>query len=140
MKMTDEEKFAGFKEALIEKNEKQYGAELRERYGNAEIDESNAHLKGMSQTKYDEAERILLTFEETLAEAFKIGDPASETAQKACALHKQWLSIYYPKYSKAYHKGLADMYVADERFRANYDKIAVGCTDFLRDAIYVFCA
>jgi len=31
------------------------------------------------------------------------------------------------------------MYIADERFRANYDKLAPGCTEFLRDAIDVYC-
>ncbi|MDR1538120.1 MAG: TipAS antibiotic-recognition domain-containing protein [Clostridiales bacterium] len=49
------------------------------------------------------------------------------------------MCVYYPKYSKEYHKGLGEMYVADERFRANYDKIAPGCTEFLRDAISIYC-
>lgn len=40
---------------------------------------------------------------------------------------------------KEYHKGLGEFYVADERFRANYDKLASGCTEFLRDAINVYC-
>jgi hypothetical protein len=31
------------------------------------------------------------------------------------------------------------MYASDERFRANYEKIAAGCTEFLRDAINVYC-
>ena len=33
-------------------------------------------------------------------------------------------------YSKEAHKALAEGYVADERFRAYYDKIAEGCTEF----------
>jgi len=73
--------------------------------------------------------------EAALKAAFDDGDSAGELAQKACDLHRQWLCVFYPKYSREYHRGLGEMYVADERFRANYDKIAPGCTEFLRDAI-----
>jgi hypothetical protein len=103
------------------------------------VDESNTRLKGMTQEQYDESERLRLAFEETLKTAFESGDPAGEQAQKACDLHRQWLTIFYPKYSKEYHRGLGEMYVADERFRTNYDKIAPGCTEFLRDALNVYC-
>ena len=47
--------------------------------------------------------------------------------------------MYYPEYSKEYHMGLADMYVADERFKAYYEKIMPGCAEFLRDAINIYC-
>jgi hypothetical protein len=43
-------------------------------------------------------------------------------------------------YSPQAHKALGEMYVADERFTAYYDKIAVGATEFLRDALNVYCA
>lgn len=32
------------------------------------------------------------------------------------------------------HLGLTEMYVADERFRANYDTLADGLAEFIRDA------
>jgi len=131
--------FDQFKQSLIDENDRQYGAEVREKYGDQAADESNAHLKGLTQEQYDEGERLRLALEETLKAAFDTGDPAGELAQKACDLHRQWLCVFYPKYSKAYHMGLAEMYVADERFRANYDKLAPGCTEFLRDAINIYC-
>jgi len=137
--MSDNEKFEGFKQSLIDENESKYGAEVREKYGDAAADESNAKLKGLTREQYDESERLRILFEETLKSAFDNGNPAGESAQKACDLHRRWLCVFYPKYSKEYHKGLAEMYVADERFRANYDKLAVGCTEFLRDAINIYC-
>lgn len=137
--MTDQEKFEGFKQDLIDKNEERYGAEIREKYGDKVVDESNAKLKGVTQAQYAEAERLLREFEETLTAAFKTGNPAGELAQTACDLHRQWLCVFYPKYSKEYHMGLGEMYVADDRFRANYDKLAPNCTEFLRDAINVYC-
>ncbi|MDR1663931.1 MAG: TipAS antibiotic-recognition domain-containing protein [Clostridiales bacterium] len=137
--MGDTEKFEGFKQSLINENEQKYGAEIRERYGDTALDESNKRLKGMTQEQYDESERLRLAFEEALKFAFENGTPAGEQAQKACDLHRQWLTIFYPKYSKEYHRGLGEMYVADERFRANYEKLAPGSTEFLRDAINVYC-
>ena len=137
--MSDNEKFEGFKQSLIDENERQYGAEVRAKYGNHAMNKSNANLKGLTQEKYDESERLRVAIEDALKAAFDIGDPAGELAQKACDLHRQWLCIFYPKYSKEYHRGLGEMYVADERFRANYDKLAPGCTEFLRDAINFYC-
>ncbi len=136
--MTDTEKFEGFKRNLIDENVRKYGTEIRERYGDKAVDESNANLMGLSQAQYGDAERIRLKFEETLKAAFETGTPDGELAQQACDLHRQWLTVFYPKYSKEYHRGLGDMYVADERFRANYDKLGAGCTEFLRDAINIY--
>lgn len=137
--MSDKEKFEGFKQALIDENEQKYGDEIRGKYGDEVIDESNAKLKGLTQAQYDEGERLRLEIEKTLKYAFETGDPAGELAQRACDLHRQWLCVFYPKYNKEYHKGLAEMYVADERFRENYDKIAIGCAEFLHDAINIYC-
>ena len=136
--MSDQEKFTGFKQALIDENELKYGTEIRENYGDKAVDASNAKLHGLTKEQYDEGERIRLAFEKSLKEAFETGNPTSEAAQKACGLHKQWLCVYYPHYTKEYHQGLGEMYVADERFRANYDKFGDRCTEFLRDAINVF--
>ena len=137
--MSNSEKFEGFKQALVDENEQKYGKEVREKYGDEIVDESNARLKGMSQEQYDESERLRLELDETLKAAFESGDPAGELAQRACDLHRQWLCVFCPKYSKEYHMGLGEMYIADERFRANYDKLAPGCTDFFRDAIRIYC-
>jgi DNA-binding transcriptional MerR regulator len=138
--MTDNEKFEGFKQSLIDENEQKYGEEIRKKYGDAAVSESNAKLKGLTKRQYDEGERLRLLLEETLKTAFETNDPASEAAQKACDIHRQWLCVFYPRYSKEYHRGLGEMYVTDERFRANYDKIAPGCTEFFRDAINIYCA
>ena len=35
---------------------------------------------------------------------------------------------------------MAEAYLADERFRAYYDAVAPGATQFLRDAIVAYCA
>ena len=137
--MANKKNFERLKQSLVDKNEQKYGAEVRKKYGNQTVDESNAHLKGLTQEQYDEGERLRLEIEEALKAAFGTGDPAGEAAQKACDLHRRWLCVFYPKYSKEYHIGLAEMYAADERFKAYYEKIAPGCAEFLRDAINIYC-
>jgi DNA-binding transcriptional MerR regulator len=138
--MKDKEKFEGFKKSLIDENERKYGKEIREKFGEKTVDESNAALMGMTKEQYDEGERLREECETTLKLAFETGDPTSELSQKACDLHRQWLSFYAPNYSKEFHKNLGEMYVTDERFSAYYEKIAAGCAKFLRDAINVYCA
>ena len=136
--MSDIEKFEGLKQNLIDENEKKYGEEIRSKYGDKMVEESNQYLKNMPKEQYDESIRLNQEFEQVIGEALKTGDPAGELAQKACDLHRQWLMIFYPGYSKEYHKGLGEMYFCDERFKANYEKIAPGCTEFLRDAIMIY--
>ena len=137
--MSDGEKFEGFKQNLIDENEKKYGKEIRGKYGDDKVNKSNAKIKGMTEAQYKEVEKLSLEVNETLKAAFEIGDPSCETAQMACALHKEWLCCYWDSYSSEAHIGLAQMYVDDERFTAYYDKIAVGCAEFLRDAILIYC-
>jgi DNA-binding transcriptional MerR regulator len=138
--MTDEEKFEGFKEKLISDNEEKYGGEIREKYGDEAVGRSNAKLKNMTKEQYGELETLTQELNNTLKAAFAQGDPGSELAQKACELHKQWLSFYWDHYSKEAHRGVAQMYVDDPRFTAYYDAIAPGCAVFLRDAVQIFCA
>lgn len=136
--MSDKEKFEGFKKKMIEENEKKYGNEAREKYGNEAVDESNKKLMNMTQEEYDKAVKLEKEFRDTLAEAFKTGDPAGELSQKAADLHKQWLTFYWSQYSKEAHAGLAQMYVDDERFKAYYDDKQPGTAAFLRDAILIY--
>lgn len=138
--MSDKEKFEGFKQAMIDENERQYGTEIRGKYGEEEIERTNARIKGMTHERYAEGERLRQEAEDTLKAALEIGDPAGELAQKACDLHGKWLAVFQPEYSKAYHKSLGELYVVDDRFKVYYDKIAPGCAEFLRDAINIYCA
>jgi len=95
----------------------------------------NENINVSDQEKYDESKQLHRVFEILLKDAFDTGDPAGELAKEACEMHKQWLCIFNPDYTEEYHIGFVEMCVADERFRANYEMIAPGCTEFFRDAI-----
>lgn len=138
MDMSNKEKFEGFKKQMIDENEKKYGKEIREKYGEENVEKSNAKLMNMSQADYEAVTGLEAQLRETLAEAFKTGDPASEVAQKAADLHKQWLTYYWAEYNKEAHAGLAQMYVDDERFTVYYDKVQPGTAQFLRDAVHIY--
>lgn len=137
-RMTNKDKFKGFKQSLIEENEEKYGKEIREKYGEETINQSNAKLMNMSEEDYLKMTEIENTLFAVLIEAMETRNPASPLAQKAADLHKQWLSFTWQNYSKEAHAGLAGMYVEDERFTAYYDKKKAGAALFLRDAIMVY--
>ena len=137
--MSKHEKFEGFKQSLIDQNERKYGKEIRAKYGDEVINKSNVHLKGLSQEMYDESERLRMEFEKSIVAALETNDPAGEEAQRACELHKQWLTALYPGYDREYHLMLAEMYIGDERFKAHYENLAMGCAEFLYKAIKIYC-
>ncbi len=136
--MSDKDKFEGFKKQLVDENERKYGQEIREKYGEETVNQSNFLLKNMTQEQYEEMNRLNEEIMKTLYAAFQTGDPAGELGQKAADLHRQWLGFTWKNYSKEAHAGLAQMYVDDERFTAYYDKEQPGLAKFLRDAIHVY--
>jgi len=138
MKMSDKEKFQGFKRNLLDENEKKYGKEIREKYGEETVKKSNDKFMNMTEEEYNEVTKLSETLMEKLYEAARIGDPASELAQEVAELHKNWLCYYWDSYSKEAHAGLAQMYVDDERFTAYYDKGLPGAAKFLRDAVWIY--
>lgn len=138
IKMADKEKFEGFKEKLIKDNEKEYGEEIRQKYGDDIINKSSQKFKNMTEEEYNKVKGLEENMLRTLGEAFKTGNPSGDLGQKAADLHRQWLSNYWPEYSKQAHAGLAQMYVTDERFAAYYDREQVGTAAFLRDAILIY--
>ncbi len=136
--MSDQEKFEGFKQKMIDDNEQKYGKEIREKYGEDVVNKSNAKLQNMTEAQYAEMTKLGEELHVKLAEAYRTGDPAGELAQQAAEMHKRWLMFHWPQYSPEAHAGLAQMYVDDERFTAYYDKDQPGTAAFLRDAIHIY--
>jgi len=139
--MNDKEKFEGFKKELIDQNEKAYGDEVRAKYGDDAVNASNAKFAGISQEKWHEQEVLNEQIAQALKAGTAVGDPGCSDAQHACELHARWLMMFWPDgmYSKEAHLGLGEMYVADERFQAYYNNIAIGAAVFLRDALQIYC-
>ncbi len=52
--MSDEQKFEAFKMRAVEHNEETYGADIRAKYGDQEVDEANAAVRNLTQKQYQE--------------------------------------------------------------------------------------
>ena len=134
--MNDEQKFEAFKQRAVAYNEKVYGAETRAKYGDQEVDEANAAVMNLTQAQYREWTELGREIQERLEAAVREGvSPESQEGKEITALHRRWLTITGNRYDPARHRGIAELYVMDERFTAYYDKRLPGCARFLRDAV-----
>ena len=139
--MSDSQKFEAFKRQIVETNETRYGKEIREKYGDEAVDQSNAQV--LSMTPEDHARWQALGDEilSALSAAVRAGEaPAGAEGRRIAELHRQWLSFSWASYTPQAHAGVAQMYVADPRFTAYYDKEQPGCAAFLRDAVLAYTA
>ena len=136
--MSDKEKFEIYKDEMIKSNEEKYGTEAREKYGNAAVDFSNMQIKGATKEQLDHVQDLSQQINEMLKTAVENGDPSSEQAQKVCALHQEWIKFFWKSYSPQAHLGLCQMYLADERFYAYYEKVAPKAADFLYEAMKIY--
>lgn len=134
--MSDEEKFEGFKARIVQENEEKYGAEIRAKYGDQEIDRANARVLSLTKEEYDAWNALGAEILSGLEQAVRSNaDPKGEAGKHLAVLHRHWLSYSWEQYSPAAHKGLAQMYVNDDRSTAYYDRNIPGCAAFLHDAI-----
>lgn len=134
--MSDEQKFEAFKRRAVAQNEETYGAEIRAKYGDQEVDEASAAVMNLTQAQYLKRTELGREIQERLEAAVREGmSPESQEGKEITALHRRWLTITGNQYAPAKHRGIAELYVADERFTVYYDKQVAGCARFLRDAV-----
>ena len=135
--MSTEEKFEAFKQDLIDKNEKKYGAEVRKRWGDTIADASNEKMKGLTKSEWQHRDEIEKELKAELIAAVKEGNATGTHALHAAQLHAEYLRLSWPDglYSAETHRGLAHAYLADERFKSYYDAWVPGATEVLVDAI-----
>jgi DNA-binding transcriptional MerR regulator len=133
--MSNDEKFEALKEKQIKENQEKYGEELNEKYGQALVEEVNHHYKKKSKYQMKEQEERTIALHKQMIQALKTNDPKSQDAKLMCELHKEWLCFYWPRYDQSAHLNLVKMYTEDSRFKAHYEKIKPGLTDFLYQAM-----
>ena len=134
--MSDEQKFEAFKQRTVAHNEEVDGAEIRSKYGDETVDAANAAVMNLTQEQYQEWTDLGQAIQTRLEAAVQAGlSPESEAGKELCALHRRWLTITGSRYDPAKHRGIAELYVMDERFTAYYDQHLPGCARFLREAV-----
>lgn len=136
--MTDQEKFIGFKEKIVQENEEKYGVEVRSRYGDESVDAANKQVLDMTEEQWESFKKLENEIKEKLKEGVKLRiQPESNTSKEIVELHKAWLCMTWKKYTVSAHQGVSQMYVLDERFKAYYDEEVEGCAELLNKAMSV---
>ena len=134
--MSDEQKFEALKQQILTRHEEVYGKEAREKYGDDMVDAAQGAIRDLTVEQYREWTELGQKIQEHLEAAIRAGlSPESEAGQEVAALHRRWLTVTGNPYDPAKHRGIAELYVMDERFTAYYDKHIPGCARFLRDAV-----
>lgn len=124
--------------SAVHSNEMRFGAEARERYGNAAVDAANEKLMGMTEAEWSTREELESAIIGQLAVAMATGDARSAEAAKLASMHTQWIKMSWGNgaYSPEAHRALAQTYPADARFADYYDSRAgAGAAAFLAAAI-----
>jgi DNA-binding transcriptional MerR regulator len=131
--LTPEERF----EVFGDFNPDEHAAEVEERWGDTDAYAESAR-RTASYTKAD-WERMKAESAEPLnklTSAMNAGlAPDSPAAMDGAEAHRQHIGRWFYDCTTEIHVGLAEMYVADPRFTATYEKVAPGLAQYLHDAI-----
>lgn len=139
--MNESDAFEALKGEKIAANERTYGKEARARWGDDAVDAANERMRSASRSEWDALERLGEEINRQLDLAMETGDPAGAEAMELARMHARWIQGHWGagRYSPEAHRGLAQMYLADERFRAHYDGAAgAGATEFLVKALEAY--
>jgi MerR family transcriptional regulator, thiopeptide resistance regulator len=123
--------------AEVRAHHAQHGREAEERWGETDLyRESMRRVKGFSRQDWEQARREGGETEMRMAALLEAGvDPEGEEAMELAEAMRQHISRWFYPCSYQVHAGLADMYEADERFRAYYEKRAAGLAGFVARSI-----
>ena len=118
-------------------NPADYEDEARERWPD-HFEQAQQVARAMSPEQMD-AERKQLTAQMIrMAELMTAGRAAGDPeVQAEVDQHYHWVARYWTPSAEAY-RNLGQMYVDDERFRANYENITAGLAAYQRDAMAVY--
>lgn len=133
--MTDDELYAGFSKEEKEQIE-EWNIEAKDRLGDTDMyKESAKRVKKFTKADWDE---IKIAGEDLMNEIVACFDAKldakSPRMQKAIARHYASLRVFYEPNPEMY-SGLGEMYVADPRFTAYYEKYREGLAVYMRDAM-----
>ena len=124
-------------DVLENKNEK-YGDEAKERWGNTDAyrEYASKHEGTPGEDTVAEMNAIFAEFSRLMrSDAL----PDSVEVQSAVMTLQAYITEHFYTCTKEILAGLGQMYVADERFKANIDKHGAGTAVFTAAAIDIYC-
>ena len=112
--------------------------EAEERWGDTDAwKESNRRTSKFTKADWAEVKAEQDALHKMYTDAIDAGLPAtSEAAMDAAEAHRRNITDRFYDCSYRMQRGLADMYISDERFTKTYDDIRPGMAQYVRDSIH----
>ncbi|MCF0093131.1 MerR family transcriptional regulator [Micromonospora sp. MH99] len=134
IQLTPEERFEVFGDFRPE----EHAAEAEQRWGDTDAyRESNRRVARYSKDDWLRNKAENEDWGRRIVALLAAGAPADgPEAMDLAEEHRQLISRWFYECSYEMHTGLADMYLADERFTAYYENIAAGLAAYLHEAIH----
>jgi DNA-binding transcriptional MerR regulator len=131
--LTPEERF----EVFGDFNPDEHAIEVEKRWGGTDAyRESARRTRSYTKADWQRIKNEGQAAVEKLVGAMKAGKPAdSDEAMEGAEMHRLQIDRNFYPCSHLMQVGLAEMYLADPRFTATYEKIAPGLAQYLHDAI-----
>ena len=115
-----------------------YDAEARQRWGDDAVDE--AMRRAGSPADIERSQRQLTALIQRMGALMAEGAPTSDPRViDAVDEHYRWVSGFWTP-NRASYAGLGELYVEDERFAANYEKVRPGLAAYMREAMKDYAA
>ena len=133
---------AAFDNSDYETARKQYETEAKQRWGETDAYKEHAEkTANYTADKWQEVNEGLMSVLAKFAECKQNGNTAdSKEAQELVKELKNYINDNYYTCTNEILASLGQMYIADERFKNNIDKHAVGTAEFISEAIKVYCS
>ncbi|SIR94015.1 MerR family transcriptional regulator [Micromonospora avicenniae] len=134
IRLTPEERFEVFGDFEPEA----HAEEAEQRWGGTEAyAESNRRVSRYGKDDWLRFKQENEDWARRIVAVMSSGAPADgPEAMELAEEHRQIIGRWFYECSYEIHTGLADMYLADERFTAHYESIAPGLTAYLAEAIH----
>lgn len=126
----------GLFEGFSAEEQRMYAEEAAQNWDPETVSTSNLRWKSYSRA---EQQRILTEGRALIADLAAVM-PKGSSSKPAQAVIARWHAHlqYFWSPKDAQLLGLADLYVQDPRFKANYETVAPGLAGFMRDAVKVY--
>jgi len=116
----------------------EHDAEAQQRWGETDAwRQSRARTRRYTKADWAEVKSEAEAVNAAFVAAMEAGEPASsEAAMDAAEAHRRHIEQRFYDLDHAFHRGLADMYLADPRFTRTYEDLAPGLAQYVHDTIH----
>ena len=131
--------FKAFDYEEVKKHQEKYKEETEKRYGNSDVyKESQEKTSKYSKNDWENIMGEASVIYEELAKLMD-KEPSDEKVQELIEKWRNHISTNFYNCTVEIFRGLALMYVGDERFTKNIDKYGEGLSQFMSDAMNIYC-